>query len=68
MVKAKEEGTIQLTLRNPVDRQELAESAPHRPCTAACTQSARRARRRPVSGSAVTIISGTRVDTTNPDS
>jgi pilus assembly protein CpaB len=63
LVKAREEGSIQLTLRNPLDDQEVAtapEPAPAPPPAAA----PRPAPRAVVTGTSVTVIRGTQVATT----
>jgi len=69
LVKAKEEGTIQLTLRNPGDRQELTEVVPPpAPAPAPVVRAAPRPAPTPEADPRITIIRGTRVDSTNPDS
>jgi pilus assembly protein CpaB len=67
MVKAKEEGTIQLTLRNPMERQELAEITPP-PAPPPVPRAAPRPRAAEPVDDSVTIIRGTRVETTRPGS
>ncbi len=67
LVKAKEEGTIQLTLRNPGDRMELTEVLPP-PAPAPVVRAAPRPAPVREADPRVTIIRGTRVDTTNPES
>jgi len=67
MVKAKSEGTIQLTLRNPMETQELAEIMPP-PAPAPVARAAPRPRTPPPADTSITIIRGTRVDTTKPES
>jgi pilus assembly protein CpaB len=67
LVKAKEEGTIQLTLRNPGDRYELAEMPPPPPAPAP-RPVVRRAQRAPApSDEPVTIIRGTNMEQVRPD-
>jgi len=68
LVKAKEEGTIQLTLRNPLEREvepvvvEEPPAPPPRPIV-------RPVQRRPAPrDTTVTVIRGTAVDTTRPES
>lgn len=64
LVKAKEEGSIQLTLRNPLDDEPVvveAEPEPPKPAPRRVT----RPRRRTIS---VTVIRGTNVTTTKPKS
>jgi pilus assembly protein CpaB len=66
LVKAKEEGTIQLTLRNPGDRHELAERPPPPPAPAP-RRAVRTAPRAPTRADVpVTIIRGTHVETVRP--
>ena len=66
LVKAKEEGTIQLTLRNPGDRQELAEIPP--PPALAPRPVVRRAPRATApSDTPVIIIRGTSMERVRPD-
>lgn len=66
MVKAKSEGTIQLTLRNPMETRELAEVLPP-PAPAPVARVAPR-RRAPVveTDTSITIIRGTKVNSTKP--
>jgi pilus assembly protein CpaB len=59
LVKRKEEGTIQLTLRNPLDTMVAEEKPPAKPAPKAPVR--RSAPRRP-SNTTVTIIRGTRVE------
>jgi len=66
MVKAKEEGTIQLTLRNPLDRQEMTEIRPP-PAPPPVARAAPRPRAPVPADVTITIIRGTRVDTTKPE-
>jgi len=61
LVKAKEEGTIQLTLRNPLEKEIVAEEPPP-PAPRPVARPAPR-RRAPVE-TTITIIRGTQVDTT----
>jgi pilus assembly protein CpaB len=68
LVKAKEEGTIQLTLRNPMDRQELAEIPPPPPAPRPVARAAPRPQAPAPADLSVTIIRGTRVETTKPES
>jgi pilus assembly protein CpaB len=62
LVKAKEEGSIQLTLRNPLEREVVAEEAPPPPAPRPVVRPAPRPRQ--PAETTVTIIRGTRVDTT----
>ncbi len=66
LVKAKEEGTIQLTLRNPGDRHELAEILPPPAPPRRAVRTAPRAPAR--SDVPITIIRGTRVERVRPQS
>jgi pilus assembly protein CpaB len=66
MVKAKSEGTIQLTLRNPMETQELAEIAPP-PAPPPVARAAPRPQAPTPPDTSITIIRGTRVDITRPD-
>jgi len=68
LVKAKEEGTIQLTLRNPMDRQELAEIPPPPPAPRPVARAVPRPQAPAPADPSVTIIRGTRVETTKPES
>jgi pilus assembly protein CpaB len=65
MVKAKSEGTIQLTLRNPMEIQELTEVPPP-PAPPSVARAAPRPRAPTPQDTSITIIRGTRVDTTRP--
>ena len=66
LVKAKEEGRIQLTLRNPGDRQELAEIPPPPPPPAP-RRAVRATPRAPArTDEPVTIIRGTHVEIVRP--
>jgi pilus assembly protein CpaB len=65
MVKAKSEGTSQLTLRNPMETRELAEVLPP-PAPPPVARVAPR-RRAPVADTSITIIRGTKVDSTKPE-
>ncbi len=68
LVKAKEEGRIQLTLRNPGDRQELAEIPPPPPPPAR-RRAVRTAPRAPATpDEPITIIRGTHVERVRPQS
>ena len=65
LVKAKEEGSIQLTLRNPMDRYALAEIPPPPPAPA--PRPVVRTAPPPPTDRPITIIRGTRVETVRPE-
>ncbi len=70
LVKAKEEGTIQLTLRNPLERDVepmIIEEPPAPPPRPAVRRVQRQVAPAP-RDTTVTIIRGTAVDTMRPDS
>lgn len=62
LIKAKEEGTIQLTLRNPLAREPVVVEAPPPPPPRPVARPAPRPQ--PPAETTITVIRGTRVDTT----
>jgi len=68
LVKAKEEGRIQLTLRNPLDEEEVAATPEPAPVQAAPAPAVKVAARAAPSQSTVTVIRGTQVATTRAGS
>jgi pilus assembly protein CpaB len=67
LVKAKEEGTIQLTLRNPLEQDIEEPIATPEPAPAPRPIVRTPARSTPARDVTVTVIRGTTVDTTRPD-
>ena len=65
LVKAKEEGSIQLTLRNPMDRHAQAEIPPPPPAPA--PRPVVRTAPPPPTDRSITIIRGTRMETIRPE-